>query len=125
MTTELVAHDNRTRVRTQGADTLKRCVVLSHRAVASPHQVCIGLLLGCPNSTTGQHDAGCCVAGGVFPAQVKTLWTRRPFCLQTLLHDFVNPLSRMTLPHDAPLFSKTTFPVYFNTFGIPSMLVEI
>ncbi len=32
-----------------GADTLKRCVVLSRRAVASPHWVSIGLLLRCPN----------------------------------------------------------------------------
>ena len=25
------------------------------------------------NSTTGQHDAGCCVAGSVFPASLRTL----------------------------------------------------
>ncbi len=65
------------------------CVVLLRCAVAPPNWVCIGLYLHHPNwswsgwgntkvastpvgcfvhSTTDQHDAGCCVAGSVFPA---------------------------------------------------------
>ncbi len=63
----IMQNTNRNDNRNKGGDTLKRCVVLSHHAVASPHWVSIGLLLHGPIcSQTGWGDATA--------ASIQTQW---------------------------------------------------
>ena len=71
--------------RYRGADTLKRCVVLSPRAVASPHWVSIGLLLCRPNrSQSGWGNATAAPMYTQYDGAARRWLLRRWECVPSL-----------------------------------------